>query len=102
MRFSLKEWRTFYDKIHQLSRILHDSRATYTESGAYIAPVEPLPPDEQRRLESEIKTLSQKCNRYLDQCGKRMPKPLWRYDKKDSTTWASHKDFKYAHLLEGD
>jgi hypothetical protein len=100
MKFSVREWRTFYDKIHSLSRILHDSRPTYTEIGSYIAPVSPLTKSEQLALESEIKTLSQKCNRYLDQTGHRMPRPLWHYDKKDSGTWASHKDFRFGHLVQ--
>lgn len=100
MKFELKEWRRFYDKIHALGQMLRDSRPTYTEKGSYIAPICELSKDAQHELESQIQSLSQRCGRYLDQCGMRMPKPLWYYDRKDPKTWRSHESFKYGHLLE--
>ncbi len=99
MKFSIKDWRVYYDAIHILGKALRDSRPTYTDIGDYIYPVAPLSPQVQDELESDIKTLSQRCNRYLDQCHMRMPKPLWHYDRKNPETHASAPEFKYGHLV---
>lgn len=102
MKFDMREWLRFYNKIHALGETLHDGRPTYTDKGDYIVPVAKLPKHELDELEFEIKTLSEKCNRYLDQCGMRKPKPLWYYDRKNKQTWASDPSFKYGHLVQHD
>ena len=100
MQFSVKEWRRLYDMVKELSITLRDSQPTYTEFGSYIAPKIELSKAEQASMESQIKTLTQKSGHYMDQCGLRMPQPLWKYDKHDPKTWASEPSFKYGHLLE--
>jgi hypothetical protein len=99
MQFSIKEWRRSYDKVHVLGRMLRDSHPTYTEEGNYIAPVTELSKDAQLALESEIKSLTQRSSKYLDQCGLRPSKPLWHYDRKNPETHMSAPEFKYGHLL---
>lgn len=99
MKFSIKEWRRVYDKVHALGKMLRDSRPTYTESGSYIAPVMELSRDTQASLESEIRSLTQRSSKYLDQCGMKPDKPLGHYDRKNPETWASDPSFKYGHLL---
>lgn len=89
-----------YDKVHALGKMLRDSRPTYTDKGDYIAPATELSKSCQSELESQIQSLMQRSNKYLDQCGLRMPKPLWHYDRKDPKTWPWHESFKYGHLLE--
>jgi hypothetical protein len=99
MKFSIKEWRSIYDKVHELGAKLHDSRPTSTDKGGYIPPFAPLSKDEQADLEVEIMNLTRRSQRYLDQCGLTRRKPLWHYDRHDPRTWASHESFKYGHLL---
>lgn len=101
MEFSLREWRRIYDRVNELGKMLRDSRPTYTELGSYIAPVIELSKDLQTKIESDIKTLTQKSSKYLDQCGIRPDKPLWHYDHKNPETHASAPEFKYGHLLRG-
>ncbi len=100
MEFSIREWRKMYDKIHGLGSMLRDSRPTYTDEGDYIAPRAALSHDAQKELEFQIKTWVERSNRYLNQCGMKMPKPLWYYDRKNPETWVSDPSFKYGHLLE--
>lgn len=99
MQFSMTEWRRLYDLVHENGRTLADSRPTYDYKMNYYPPKSPLTKDEQWMLETKIKTLTQRSNNYLDQCGKKMRKPLWHYDKKNLETHASSIHFKYHHLV---
>ncbi len=99
MRFSIKEWRKFYDKVHALGQTLHNGRPTYNEFGGYIEPVAELSREAQMALESQIKTLTQRSSRYLDQCGIRPYPRLWKYDSKNPETQMSSPEFKYGHLI---
>lgn len=38
---------------------------------------------------------------YLNKRGYKLPKPLWKYNPDDETTWASSPNFAYGHLLKG-
>ncbi len=100
MEFSINEWRTFYDKVNELGAKLRDSKPTYTASGREIPPIRFLKKEAQDWIESQMKTLLQRSNHYLDQTGMKMPKPLWIYSNKDSSTWASSLSFKYRHLID--
>lgn len=100
MKFLIKEWRRIYFKVNELGKTLRDSRPTYTENGNYIAPVAALNSEWQAWAESEIKSLTQRSGKYLDQCGLKMPRPLWHYDRKSPETWISDPSFKFGHLLE--
>ena len=102
MRFSIREWRRLYDKTHELGKILRDGRPTYDALLNYIPPVNELSISDQMELESQIKTLSERSNRYLDQTGMRKPKPLWKYNRKDKSTHASHSTFRYGYLLAAE
>ena len=99
MQFSIKEWRKFYDKTHQLSKMLHDCTATYDDKGTRIPPKNEISKEARLALISQIELLMQRCSRYLDRCGMRMPPPVWHYNPEDKTTWASHKTFNYEHLV---
>ena len=100
MHFDIKEWRKFYDRVNELGKKLRDSRPTYDDEGRFIYPVAPLSKEEQFQLEDQIASLTKRSGKYLDQCGLKMPRPLWHYDRKDCKTWRSHESFKYEHLLE--
>lgn len=99
MQFNVNDWRKMYDKIHQLGHTLRDSRPTCNEYGESIPAVASLYPWERAMIETEIKSIINKCSQYLDATGNRLPKPLWYYDRKDKQTCASHESFKYGHLL---
>ena len=47
----------------------------------------------------EIKEWIDRCSKYLDSCGLRPEKPLWKFNIKDPTTHISSPDFAYKHLL---
>lgn len=99
MQFSIKEWRKVYDLVHELGARLRDSRPTYDERLNYYPPKIHLDKGEQDMLETRIKTLMQRNSKYLDQCGMKMRKPLWYYDRKNPETWASDPAFEYGHLV---
>lgn len=99
MKFSVKDWRTYYDEIHTLGKKLSESMPKYMDTGECIPPVAPLSQNVQKDLENKIKNLRQRSNKYLDQCGMRIPQPLWRYNRKNPETHASSSKFKYAHLI---
>lgn len=100
MIFSIKEWRKIYDMIQHLGQTLRNSRPSYGEDGEVYEPVLDLTIDEQHVLERKIRTLLHRNNAYLDQCGMKMPKPLWQYDIKKPETHFSSPEFKYGHLLQ--
>lgn len=99
MKFSMNEWLKMYNEVHALGTKLRDSRPTYDDEGGYIAPKTELTKDVQSRLEFQIQSLTERSNRYLDQCKLKMPRPLWYYIHKEPETHASDKRFKYAHLM---
>ncbi len=88
-----------YDKVNSLGAMLQDSRPTYMDNGDYIAPLTELSKDAQLGLEDEIKSLTLRTSRYLDQCAMKPRKPLWHYDRKNNETHASKADFIYGHLI---
>lgn len=99
MRFILKDWLNTYKKVHALGKKLHDSNPTYDSIGNYIAPKYALSKSVQMDLQSDITSLIKRSNKYMDQCGLRMPKPLWYYDRKNPETHASSEQFIYGHLI---
>lgn len=99
MNFNIRKWLRIYNRVHALGKMLADSKPTHDDLGNYIAPVAALGKDTQMNLEFEIRELTQRSNRYLDQCGLKMPKPLWHYDRKNPETHISAPEFKYGHLL---
>ncbi len=99
MQFSIKEWRRIYDRVQMLGKMLCDSRPTYTENDRYIAPLTELSKEAQTALESDIKTLTQRSSKYLDQCGMRPRIALWHYDRMNPETHASAPEFKFRALI---
>lgn len=99
MQFSMKEWLHNYNKVHTLGRMLRASRPTFDDEGDYIAPETYLSKSAQGNIEFEIRTLMQRNNRYMDQCGLRMPKPLWHYERDNPKTHMSSREFQYGHLV---
>ncbi len=95
MQFSIKEWRRYYDKAHELGKILKEAKPDADGNPA----IAPLSLETRNNLEFEIKNVTDTCNHYMDSCGLKCPKPLWIYDNKDQTTWPSSDLFEYAHLL---
>jgi len=86
-----KGWLHFYKRVHTIkSPVQYDARR-----------VRRLPLSEGVFEEyiNSVTELTTKSDVYLDSYGYRMPQPLWHYDPKDKTTWASHESFAYGHLL---
>jgi hypothetical protein len=100
MNFNIREWSRIYNKVQALGNILKDSLPTYDEYMKEMPPANELSNEMKDNIELEIKILLERSNRYLDQCGMRFPKALWKYDRKDPKTWLSHESFKYRHLME--
>ena len=99
MQFNVNEWRRYYDQIHNLGKMLNDSYPSMDEHRNYVAPTVNLRKDAQLNLEKEIKEWIDRCSKYLDSCGLRPEKPLWKFNIKDPTTHISSPDFAYKHLL---
>mgnify|MGYP001600831268 CR=1 FL=1 len=95
MQFNIKIWTNIYNKVNALGKQLKESMPDWDGN----PPIAPMSTEEQAELRSQIKTLSQKSDTYLDQCGMRMPRPLWAYKLKDPTTWASDPSFAYEDFL---
>lgn len=102
MQFNVKEWRVFYDRINKMGQMLKDSYPTIDEHGIKHPPKKALRTLKQESLKEEIKKQTEKCVRYLDWCGKRLPSPSWLYNIGDKTTWKSDESFKYGHLVKTD
>lgn len=96
----MEEWQTIYDQTQEKGQILKDSLPRPDSNNKRIVspPIKPLGKLEQNLLIIEIKELTMKARKYLDECGMKMQLPLWKYDIKDNKTWASHHNFKYKHL----
>lgn len=100
MHFNVKEWRRIYDKVQFLGQILKDANESLDEDRKLLPAIYPISRDSRKSLETEIKGLMIDCNICLDAGGMRSNPPLWKYDKDDPTTWASHKSFKFKHLMK--
>ena len=98
MKFSIKDWRRMYDLAQELGTQLKNSRPTYDDCLNYYPPVHPLPKIQQHALEDRIQTIMTNNNQYLDECGMKMPKPLWVYNRLNPETHLSSKQFKYEHM----
>jgi hypothetical protein len=98
MDFSINEWLRIYNKVQMLGKVLKDSYFTYDNLKKAVPPKVELSKDEQLNLESRIKTLTERSNHYLDQCGLKCAVPLWHYNNKDPRTWVSHESFMFEHL----
>ncbi len=82
----------------------------YNEARAIKSPVQYIVennkkkrmPMDERVFESfiiQITAALAKSSAYLDARGVCMPKPLWKYNADDPTTWVSSPQFAYGHLL---
>lgn len=85
-----------YNKVQGLANVLKRGRP----DAAGNEPVSQLSIEAQQRIEAEIKVITMRSAAYMDQCGMRMPKPLWTYDARNPKTWVSDRSFKYGHLVE--
>lgn len=99
MQFNVNEWRRIYDKVQSLGQIIKDSQERVDKEGNWLPPIHSISQDAAKSIETEIKELLTKVNIYLDACGLRPEPPLWKYDVKDPTTWASSDKFKFKHLI---
>jgi hypothetical protein len=95
MEFSIREWRRMYFKIQELGKILKDS---YPDGPDALYAKHPLSENAQIRISHQINELIATVRHYMDKSGALMPKPLWQYNKRDPSTWASDPSFKYGHL----
>lgn len=100
MDFKIKDWRRIYDQIHRLGQDLYNSYPHQDENGRWYDPAIVLSKYAQEELKHEIEILIKKNNCYLDACGMKKRKPLWKYIPKDPTTWASDPTFSYGHLIK--
>lgn len=100
MKLDINEWRRQYDNAQVLGKRLKDSRFTQDKKGKWHAPKLELTEEQQKNLEEQITDIIKGCGNYLDACGITRPKPLWIYDEKDKSTWASDPLFAYGHLIK--
>lgn len=110
MAFSMDIWRKIYDEVHVLGSQLKIKQYELMEAEERQKedPIKHAITWKQRKQfegyieekEEKIGLLLYKCKRYFKSLGMTTPKPLWIYDIDDKTTWASHKKFKYNHLLK--
>lgn len=96
MKFSLKDWRRFYDRAHELGKRLKEAKPDKDGN----PPIAPLDIYQRQELENEINATLIKSDRYLKVCGVRNTAPLWIYNPNDKRTWVSHESFAYEHLLK--
>lgn len=92
--FDIKVWNQYREKASKISERIGNCRDQY---GNIV-----LPKKELKLLIDEISAILKQSSNYMDKNGFRMPKPLWKYDEKDTTTHASSPDFKYGHLINND
>lgn len=97
--FDVKEWRRIYDKVQHLGQIIKDSNQRLDDEGNWLPALHLISVDARKSIEAEIKVWLAANDNYLDACGMKPNPPLWKYDVKDPTTWASHATFKYKHLM---
>lgn len=88
-----------YDNVHILGKMLKDSRPGYDEEGNPAMPKTNLSKSAQDGIETDIRGIIERSKYYLNQCGLRIPKPLWKYNREDPTTQASSPEFQYQHLI---
>lgn len=88
-----------YDEVHQMGKMLKNSRHTYDKDKNVVPPVAALSEGVQLALEKDIDALLDKSGFYLDACNIFPKKPLWKYNKDDPKTWMSHEKFIYSHLV---
>jgi len=100
MKFSAKEWRRMYDAVQKMGLMLKNSRPYIDEYNVAHEAVSELSCETQRNLTKEIKRLTDKTRKYLNDCGLRPSEPLWKYDIHDQSTWASDQSFKYHNLIK--
>jgi len=93
MKFYMRIWLGHYKRAKmvggRLNKHLSDVGEGYT----------PYDKELVKRLERDIKFLTNKCATYLNECGLTLPPPRWRYDAKNESTWFSSPNFKYTHLV---
>jgi|SRR5215475_14063034 len=99
MKFIAREWRKYYDAIQSCGQILKDASVWIDESGVTHKPICPISFDERKNIKKEIIKLKENQRNYLNSCGLTMPKPLWRFDIKDESTWVSDPSFRFKHLI---
>lgn len=100
MLVSLKEWRESYNLVHSLGMQLKDTLPSIDENGIVQESKICLSFLEKKMLEKRIEELLLRSSIWLDVNSIKPKKPLWKFSKKNPQTWASHKDFKFKHLLK--
>jgi len=100
MEFDIKVWRATYDKVQALGQKLYDSYPHVSKNNFWKDAISKLSVEEQEKLIDEIKGLTDKASKYLEECNLHICEPLWPYNIKDKTTWRSHETFAYHHLLK--
>lgn len=89
--FDIKVWNEYRNRASKISERIGKCKDQY---GNII-----MPKKELKLCIDEISAILKQSANYMDKNGMRMPKPLWKYIEKDTTTHASSQDFKYGHLI---
>lgn len=80
----LQLWRKQYNKIHWLGRIINQSKHEQASEN-HLA-----------KLERKFDLLIKEHRQFMDSNDAKLPKPLYRYDIYDKSTWASSIDFEHS------
>lgn len=99
MQFDIKEWRRIYDEVKARGNIIYDSLAHVGEKWEEIPVKQEISVNRRLDLEEEISFLLSRSNIYLDSCNMICKPVLWKYNKDDKSTWASHPSFRFKHLV---
>jgi hypothetical protein len=99
MQFNVMEWRKIYNKVKVKGQIIKESYPYIDDDHNLCPPLNPIPVNQRKKIEEEIKYLLDQSKRLLNSAGIKPKPPLWIYDPKDVTTWPSDQRFKYKNLL---
>lgn len=88
-----QEWLSLYKATHKIkSPVSYDPGSKKRD---------PLPEGVFESFIERVTDVLKKSSALLDKHGVTMPKPLWKYDNDDPSTWPSAPQFQYGHLLNG-
>lgn len=99
MQGNLRNWRKTYNEVQALGKELYNYYPHVNKQGNYVT-AKLFDDKEKEIIEKRIEKLCKNSDKNLDCLGLIGSAPLWKYNVDDTSTWASHNDFKYGHLVK--